>query len=1227
MQFTGEPRIDFPTCYRFSGRSTALDQSGEPPQFYQRYRSRDELHTQVTRWRSGRPSGGGSRLHRRGRRAGRRLQQRRAGPSDRSQQLGPDYQRVLIELQPGPDREPTQTEGPTGDGPSNGGGEGQLHDNNVAEYPLLCQSTCHDNDSRPQQHGAQAPTPPESAADDGAAISVRVDRHTGPWPRGARMTRPAGYGGDARCLARPATPEPPEQQSCQIRAPTSPAAAGSLADGQNIYPITVRVETRHAGRPASAHASCPAAAERCLLRPPRLTAQQTRQAGRGQRSGPTAPPRRTLRIAHINPRSLMPSLDDVIDIVTRENIDVLGVSESWLRPSVEDSFLIILGYKCERQDRARGRGGGTCIIYRNTLTAERLRVPTGGSELETLWLSFGRCQRAVIGVAYRPPRGAVTPQLDDLRDQLAHLLGKGGQVYLLGDMNLDVLSPRKPGVSNYMQMLSDMHLKQIVIEPTHREGSTLDHIVVPETDQGVPVRVVPFHSSDHDLVMADIRVALRRHRPIEITVRSMRNLDPNALCLDLLEADWSELYNESDDVGVMWQSFMNVWRPVIDKHMPMVTIKLRHPPCPWIAEDHDVMACMRERDLARADRDANRNTPRREDTEAEYRRARNAAKAAQSRARSNFFLTSYRHSKPKIWTDIRKFLIASKRDSTDRKTTDVKSTEWADALNTHFASVGPGIASSLETVAAAGQRLTPRPPRVISGAFRVHPTTLSELSSALAQMNNSKSSGADGITVAMLKQTFPVIGPHLLRIVNASIRTGTLPDEWKLAIVTPLFKSGDATDVNCFRPVSVLPTVSKLAERVVCNQLVEYLTLHNVICPEQHGFRRGHSTESAMLDAVQFIISETDKGKVVSNIAADISKAFDSVEHGRLMDKLGWHGVDGHWFSDWLDGRRQKVKGGSHLLPVTHGVVQGSTLGAILFSLFTNDVASHVVCDKIVMYADDSQFLNSFNKNDMNSHKRKVEDMLSIVQNWYDQNGLKINPAKTEMILFGMPKQGIVGDIMVNFAGAQVRPAIKMKVLGVTLDPELKWEDHVSMVIRRSYATLAGLAKFSHSLPTAVKKFIVEALVFPHIEYCLTVWGGCRDVQRKRVQKVLNHAAQITTSSRRNAHVTPLFAELNWQNLDKLIVEKDILTIHKILKDGTYSANLKALLESRADISARSTRAVEAGQLQLPKVRTERARRFFTYRAVASWNGAPPAVREAPTVRQCRKNVRENALV
>ena len=213
--------------------------------------------------------------------------------------------------------------------------------------------------------------------------------------------------------------------------------------------------------------------------------------------------------------------------------------------------------------------------------------------------------------------------------------------------------------------------------------------------------------------------------------------------------------------------------------------------------------------------------------------------------------------------------------------------------------MGPGIAAALGTAAATGPVLSPRPPRVNSGAFRVKPATLPELSCALRRMSLSKASGADGITVSMLKMTFQVVGPHLLHFINRSIVDGELPPEWKVATVTPLFKSGSASDVDNYRHVSILPTVSKLAERVVCDQL-RYFTEHDIICTEQHGFRPAHSTESALLDAVSFISSNMDESRVVSLLAADTSKAFDNVEHGRLLGKLGWYGIDSWWFSDWL---------------------------------------------------------------------------------------------------------------------------------------------------------------------------------------------------------------------------------------------------------------------------------------------------------------------------------------
>ena len=173
------------------------------------------------------------------------------------------------------------------------------------------------------------------------------------------------------------------------------------------------------------------------------------------------------------------------------------------------------------------------------------------------------------------------------------------------------------------------------------------------------------------------------------------------------------------------------------------------------------------------------------------------------------------------------------------------------------------------------------------------------------------------------------------------------------------------------------------------------------------------------------------------------------------------------------------------------------------------------------------------------------------------------------------------------------------------------WEAHVSLVVRRCYATLRGLSKLSHSLTYDVKKFLIESLVIPHIMYCITVWGGCGATQKKRVQKVLNHCARIVFSVRKFEHVSPLLEELQWASVDMRVCERDIAMIHQLLNSLNAPQCLRNHISYRADVSARDTRAAATGQLQLPRVRTELAKRFFAFRALSLWNEAPAKVREA----------------
>ena len=527
---------------------------------------------------------------------------------------------------------------------------------------------------------------------------------------------------------------------------------------------------------------------------------------------------------------------------------------------------------------------------------------------------------------------------------------------------------------------------------------------------------------------------------------------------------------------------------------------------------------------------------------------------------------------------------------------------WADKLNSYFASVGPSVADSLSAAASVGEQLSPRPPRVCASSFRVSPATLPEMSDALKRMGTSRACGTDGVTVHMLRMTFPVIGPHLLNVINCSLVTGQVPSMWKIAVIQPVFKSGDRSEPGNYRPISILSVVGKLCERIVCTQLERYLRENCILCAQQYGFRHNHSTELAMLDAVTNITSQIDAGRIATLVTADTSKAFDSVRHDLLIDKLGWYGVDSHWFSDWLSGRCQSVRGGSsNALPVTHGVVQGSVLGPVLFLLFTNDFTSHVADGKVIMYADDTQFIDSDTPCNLNVLKTRIEGTLSTALTWFTQNSLKINPAKTEFIVFKTRNRRI-DDISIKFGDQDLVACPKAKVLGVVIDAALTWEHHTALIVRRCYGVLVGLCKLRKRLSRELRVFLIEALVFPLIRYCACVWGGACLKEKVRLQKVVHFAARIISNLKRSDHITPTLQELGWKTISDIVAESDVCLINRLLATDCPPPALTDMLRFRSEVTCRQSRSSAAPLLQLPQVRTELRRRSFSYRALKHWN-------------------------
>ena len=295
---------------------------------------------------------------------------------------------------------------------------------------------------------------------------------------------------------------------------------------------------------------------------------------------------------------------------------------------------------------------------------------------------------------------------------------------------------------------------------------------------------------------------------------------------------------------------------------------------------------------------------------------------------------------------------------------------------------------------------------------------------------------------------------------------------------------------------------------------------------------------------------------------------------------------------------------GADPLNVTHGVIQGSILGPILFIIFTSDLPQHVSNSKLVSYADDCQFFDAETPSEVETLKCRVENTLATVMTWFIQNRLKINPTKTEMLAIKSRRQTANTDFSVSFGEEEISSSDSVKVLGVTLDRHLSWDAHVGTVVRRCNTVLIGIARLRHKLPKCTRQLLVQALVFPHIRYCLTVWGGCSASLKARVQKAINFGARIVSGLSRRDHVTPTLRELGWSTIEEMIQERVIAAMCRLLSPTCEAEALTGQLVHRGDVSERQTRAVVNGQLQLPRVRTEFARRSFMYRAISAWNGS-----------------------